>query len=183
MADNGPVYHGGVEFCSPCTSMPRRLMKPLIRVAAFQKLSDLLSLGIKEPEIGRGISPDAEPESLVCRSGEDGWWGGLRHAEQTLAHVWFVKIFLIPSIHRERLNHGENNATAVFPLCVSGRILYARLTALISWNQISFKNGINAFLIDFLNTKRKKKTSQQASSQCLEFFFFFTGVSLHCRWL
>lgn len=86
----------GVEFCSPCTSMPRRLMKPLIRAAAFQKLSDLLSLGIKEPEIGRGVSPDAELESLVCRSGEDGWWGGLRHTEQTLAHVWFVNFFFNP---------------------------------------------------------------------------------------
>lgn len=61
MADNGPVYHGGVEFWS--------LMK---RSAAFPKLSDLLSLGIKEAEIGRGISPGAEPESLVCRGGEDG---------------------------------------------------------------------------------------------------------------
>lgn len=72
MADNGPVYHGVVGFCSPCTSIPRRQMKPLIRAAAFQKLSDPLSLGIKEPEIGRGVSPGAEPESLVCRSGEDG---------------------------------------------------------------------------------------------------------------
>lgn len=74
MADNGPVYDGGggsALHAPPCPSMPRRLMKPLIRAAAFQKLSDLLSLGIKEPEIGRGVSPDAEPESLVCRSGED----------------------------------------------------------------------------------------------------------------